>query len=90
MWSRGPWGQLSRIRIGRHETTAIELGPPLLVKPEVEIHGRQVTVNLGIFGRSGERYTNLICKNDRRIEAPGMKIVDEAGTVLVADKFQYG
>ncbi len=90
MWSQGPWGQLSRIKVARHQTTTIELGPPLLIKPEVAIYGRQVDVALCIFGRSGEKYTNLICKNDRRIAAPEIKIMDEAGTVLVADKFQYG
>jgi hypothetical protein len=90
MWSKGPWGQLSRIRVDRRRTTTIELGPPLLVKPEVAIYGRQVNVNLGIFGRSGEKYTNLICRNDRRIQAPEIKIVNEVGTVLVADQFQYG
>jgi hypothetical protein len=90
MWSRGPWGQLSRIRVARHRTTTIELGPPLLVKPEVTIYGRLVNVDLGIFGRAGEKYTNLVCKNDRRIAAPEVKIMDEAGTVLVTDKFQYG
>jgi hypothetical protein len=90
MWSKGPWGQLSRIRVDRHQTTTVELGPPLLVKPEVAIHGRLVDVSLGIFGRSGEKYTNLICMNDRRIKAPRIEIVNEAGTVLVADQFQYG
>jgi hypothetical protein len=90
MWSQGPWGQLSRIKVDRGRTTTIELGPPLLVKPEVAIYGRQVDVGLGIFGRSGEKYTNLICKNDRRIQAPEIKIINEAGSVLMADKFQYG
>jgi len=90
MWSRGPWGQLSRIKVERRRTTAIELGPPLLVKPEVGIYGRQVTVGLGIFGRSGEKYTNLICKNDRRIKVPQMKIINEAGTVLDSGPCKYG
>lgn len=90
MSSRGPWGQLSRIKIDRGRTTAIELGPPLLVKPEVEIHGRQVSVSPGIFGRSGEKYTNLICKNDRRVKAPEVRIIDEAGTVLSSGPAGYG
>jgi hypothetical protein len=90
MSGRGPWGQLSRVKVGTRRTTTIELGPPLLVKPEVAIYDRQVNVDLGIFGRSGEKYTNLICKNNRRIKTPEIRIVDEAGAVLVADKFQYG
>lgn len=92
MWSRGPWGQLSRIKVARRRTTAVGLGPPLLIKPEVEIYGRhrQVTVDLGIFGRSGEKYTNVICKNNRRIEAPQVKIIDEAGAVLNSGPGKYG
>ena len=90
MWSGGPWGQLSRIKVDRRRTTAIELGPPLLVKPHVEIFGRQVSIDLGIFGRSGERYTRLICKRNGRSSAPEIRIVDEAGTVLNAGAGKYG
>lgn len=90
MWSRGPWGELSRIRVDRGRTTALELGPPLLIKPQVEIFSGQVIVGLRIFGRAGEQYTNLICRNDRRIEAPQMRIIDEAGTVLASGPFKYG
>ncbi len=90
MFSRGPWGQLSRIKVERRRTSVIELGPPLLIKPEVGIYGRQVAVDLCIFGRAGERYTSVICKNDRRVEAPQVKIIDEAGAVLNSGPGKYG
>jgi hypothetical protein len=90
MWSHGPWGQLSRIKVARRRTTAIELGPPLRIKPQVGVYRRQVTVDLGIFGRSGEKYTNLICKNDRRVEVPQVRIIDEAGAVLESGPGKYG
>ncbi|MEN6576225.1 MAG: hypothetical protein ABFD90_07770 [Phycisphaerales bacterium] len=90
MWSQGPWGELGRIRVQRGQTTTIRLGPPLLVKPNVGILQGQVSVDLRIFGQAGEQYTNLICRNDRRIAAPQVAILDEAGTVLASGAFEYG
>jgi hypothetical protein len=88
--SHGPWGKLARIGVERGRTTAIELGPPLLIKPQVEIWGGQVRVSLGLFGQAGEKYENLILRNNQRIQEPQVKIVEEAGTVLASGRFQFG
>jgi hypothetical protein len=90
LWSRGPWGQLARIRAERGRTTTIEVGPPLQIKPQVEMYPGQVRVGLCLFGRSGEKYENSILKNEQRISEPQVKIVDEAGTVLASGRFQFG
>jgi len=88
--SWGPWGQLAQIRLPRGRTTAIEVGPPLQVRPEVEMHPGQVRIALRLFGRAGEMYQNSILKNNRGISGPPVKILDEAGTLLASGQFQYG
>ena len=88
--SRGPWGNLSQIKVQNDETTVLELGPPLLIKPKVRQRGSLVSVDFSIVGQAGEQYGNSIMKNRRRIPAPRLKIVDEAGEVLASGKFAYG
>ena len=88
--SWGPWGKLDRIQIARGRTTAIELGPPLRIEPQVAVYGGQVRVALCLFGRAGEKYDNSILRNNQRIPGPPVKIIDEAGTVLASGRFQFG
>lgn len=88
--SRGPWGELARIGVERGRTTAIELGPPFSIKPQVDIRHDQVRVGLNLFGRAGEKYENVFLRNNQRIPGPQVKMIDEAGTVLSSGQFQYG
>jgi hypothetical protein len=90
MHSGGPWGELSRITVERGQTTAVELGPPLTIKPLVEVIPGQVFIGLRIFGRAGEQYSNLVYRNDRRIETPKVTILSEGGTTLAFGSFAYG
>ena len=80
----------SRITVIKGQTTVLKFGPPLNVKTEVEPKGRQVSIGLSITGKSGERYNPQVTKNGSALEAPTLKIVDEAGTVLASGKFKYG
>ena len=88
--SRGPWGDLSRVKVKNDETTVLKLGPPLLIKPKVSQRSSLVSVDFSIIGQAGEHYGAGIAKNGRRLAAPGLKIVDEAGEVLASGKFAYG
>jgi len=88
--SRGPWGKLSKIKVEKDETTVLKLGSPLLIKPEIHQSSSLVSVDFSIIGQAGERYSASIAKNGRRLAAPGLKIVDEAGKVLASGKFEYG
>ena len=80
----------SIIKVAKGQTTALEFGPPLYVKTEVEPLGRQVSIGLSITGKSSERYNPQLTKNGSSLEAPKLQIVDEAGTVLASGKFEYG
>ncbi len=80
----------SRITVAKARTTTLKFGPPLNVKTEVEPAGRQVSIGLSITGQSGEPFNPPVMKNGTVLEAPTLKIVDEAGTVLASGKCEYG
>ncbi len=65
-------------------------GPPLLVKTDVQIRGRNVSISLIVEGQAGEKYIGGVRKNRQRQPAPGFNIVDEAGKVLTSGRFRYG
>ncbi|MHC4489242.1 MAG: hypothetical protein ACYSW7_08730 [Planctomycetota bacterium] len=88
--SRGPWGELSRVKVKNDETTVLKPGPPLLIKPKISQRSSLVSVDFSIIGQAGEHYGNSIMKNNRRVSAPKLKIVDETGEVLASGIFSYG
>ena len=65
-------------------------GPPLLVKTDVQISGRDVSIGLIVEGQAGEKYAGGVQKNGQWQPAPDFNIVDEAGKVLTSGRFKYG
>jgi hypothetical protein len=65
-------------------------GPPLLIKTDVQISGRDVSIGLIVEGQAGEKYVPGAQKNGQWQPEPGLKIIDEAGKILATDKFKYG
>ena len=65
-------------------------GPPLLVKTDVQISGRDVSIGLIVEGQAGEKYASGVQKNKQWQPPPGFKIVDEAGKTLTSGRFKYG
>ena len=88
--SRGPWGDLSKIKVRNNEATALKLGPPFLIKPEVNKNGSNLSIGYAIIGQAGEQYENFITKDNRRVTGAKLKIVDETGKVLESGSFKYG
>jgi hypothetical protein len=88
--SRGPWGDLSTIRVKNNDTTILKLGPPFQIKTKALFTGSKVEIDFYIFGKAGEHYSNVITQNNKRASAPGVKIIDEDGNVLASGKFEYG
>ena len=86
----GPWGKLSAIEVKNNEMTVLRLGPPFIIKPGINKSGSTVSINFSIFGQGGEKYQNYAKKNNSRVPAPKVKIVDEGGNVLASGRFEYG
>jgi len=65
-------------------------GPPFQIKPEARYTGSRVLIDFNIIGKAGEHYRNVVMRNNKRVSAPKVKIIDEAGSVLASGKFEYG
>jgi len=88
--SQGPWGDLSKIKVRNKEATALKLGPPFLIKPDVKKNGSTLSIGYAIIGQAGEQYDNTVTKNNRTVTGAKIKIVDETGNVLESGSFKYG
>jgi hypothetical protein len=88
--SRGPWANLSRIKVKNLRTTALRLGPPFLIKPKVRRNGSSVDIDYMIVGQARERYWKFALKDNRTVRNAKVRIVDETGKILKAGKFRYG
>lgn len=70
--------------------SSAKTGPPLLVKTDVQISGRNVSLGLIVEGQAGEKYAGGVQKNGQWQPAPAFNIVNEAGKVLNSGRFKYG
>ena len=65
-------------------------GQPLLLKADVQIKGRNVSIRLVVEGQAGEKYVAGVRKNSQRQPAPVFTIVNESGKALTSGRFRYG
>ena len=65
-------------------------GAPVLIKTDVKIDKREVSIGLVIEGQAGEQYAGGAKRNGRWLPAPGFKILDSNGKILVNGAFKYG
>jgi hypothetical protein len=71
--------------------TRLRVGPPFVLKTSVEKgFANTLIISPILVGCAGEEYLFNFGRNGPRPPERVFKIVDEKGTVLVADKFQYG
>jgi hypothetical protein len=85
------FGALSLFEIKAGHTTRSEMGPPFRITTRiVKRDDGTVFIEPVLAGRAGEEYSTVVRRNGQSVPAPAITIVDEKGTVLVADKFQYG
>lgn len=84
-------GPLEHFEIKPGETTSIKIGSPFIVKADIQqTEAGIVSISPVLVGCSGEEYLPGLNKSRKRPSPPTFKIVDEKGTVLISDKFQYG
>lgn len=88
--SFGPWGTLAQIGVKDNATTVLKLGPPFKIKPSVNRRDSSVSIDFSIIGQAGEHYSASVIKNGQQLPTPKLKIVDEAGKILVEGQFKYG
>ena len=70
--------------------SSTKTGPPLLVKTDVQISGREVSIGLVVEGQAGEKYVGGVQKNGQLQLPPAFNIVNEAGKTLTSGRFKYG
>ncbi len=81
---------LSGQPMSRFSDSADQLGPPLLVKLDIDNKGSEISVGFTITGQAGERYAGGAKKNGQRVPPPKIKFVDRSGRVLNSGQFEYG
>ncbi len=73
------------------DANGVSAKPVITVKTDVfQVGSRDVSIGLVLAGRHGERYQPAVQKGRSRLAAPKLRIVDEAGKVLLDDSFKYG
>ena len=83
-------GPLEHFTIEPGKTTSIEIGPPFVVKADINTAGsKRVSISPVIVGCAGEEYAAACRQGQQRPSPIPFKILDEEGTVLIADKFTY-
>jgi hypothetical protein len=79
---------------GRSTTAAgkdAQANPALIVKTDILDRGnRELLIGLVLEGRDGQRYQPVVSRNGVRQPVPTLRIVDEAGKVILDGSFQYG
>lgn len=87
---KGPWGKLASIKVDRGKTTALSLGPPLVMRADVQHENTSVSIGLLLIGQAGEHWSPQVLVNKKPLPAPKLKIIDETGNVLASGNFEYG
>ncbi len=90
MKGRGRRGEGETIVVKVAQTTEVEIGPPLMVKTDVQQLGKTVNIGLEIVGSAGEAYSPYISKDNKVIPAPKVTIMDESQHIVSSGKFEYG
>ena len=88
--SWGPWADLSTVKVRNNQATVIRLGPPFLIKPDVNRNGSILSIGYTIIGQAGEQYHDFIRKNDGIVTGAKISIFDETGNILESGNFKYG
>ena len=84
-------GPLAKFEVRGGETTAVKVGPPLVLKVEARAaEAGQVALNLAWAGKGGETYSVGVQKGSVQPKPPKVKVLDSAGKVLAEGNSEYG
>ena len=86
-WAINPVGR----RPAAGDPNGTQAKPVIVVKTDVfQAGGREVLIGLILEGRDGQSYQPVVVKGGVRQPAPTLRIVNEAGQVILDDSFRYG
>jgi hypothetical protein len=68
----------------------LKLGPPLVVNTSVEFKEPDAFIGIELKGQACEKYSGVVLKNGKQVEAPKFDIVDEGGKIIASRQFKYG
>jgi len=84
-------GKFGSFDVTSGQTTSLKLGPPLEIKVDVKKSGSDLALGVNIYGQGDESYGAAAYKNGVRQSPPKIKIVDEAGNVVLnSTSFSFG
>lgn len=84
-------GPVAKFEVRGGETTAVKVGPPLVLKVEAgAAEAGQVALKLVLAGKGGETYSVGVQKGGVRPKPPKVKVLDSAGKVLAEGNSEYG
>lgn len=73
------------------DANGVQANPVVVVRTDVfQVGHRQVSIGLVLTGPEGQRYSPVVVKAGVSRAAPRLRIVDEAGKVVLDDSFRYG
>jgi len=73
------------------DANGVQVKPVVVVRTDVfQVGNRQMSIGLVLAGREGQRYSPMVVKAVTPRAAPRLRIVDEAGKVVLDDSFRYG
>jgi hypothetical protein len=73
------------------DANGVQAKPTVIVKTDVfRARPREMLIGLVLAGREGQRYNPVVLKGGTSRATPRLRIVDEAGKVLLDDSFRYG
>ena len=84
------FGKLKSLTVTGGEVLSVPAGAPLVAKANVQRSERLVRINAAIIGRAGEEYEVAARRNGKRLAAPKLTIIDEAGSLLASGQLEYG
>ncbi len=87
---RKRWDELRTIKVMRNDRTVLRIGPPLIIRTDVQNNNRLVSIGLSLVGRAGEHYGPEVLSHAENPPAAKFRIVDETGKVLASGTFEYG
>jgi hypothetical protein len=63
---------------------------PASVCSSVRHSSSRVLIDFDLVGKAGEHYDSVVMRNNKRVPAPRVTIIDEVGGVLASGRFEYG